>query len=318
MVSSAFKRGAPQAFPQKLFNMISDEDDDAIGWSESGNSFYLKPNDDFIKKVLPRYFRHSNYSSFQRQLNLYGFHKELNGLEAGMYRHPMFSLHHRERVSQIKRTPQYNSKTKGKRNRSSSNDDIDRGYASSSSNDSSSSASSFEIPVVSESIYTEDSSMFGTIEEEYKPSQGSVCLQELDVGSRLPSPVEHEGGSLSSEIPVLEHIKVDEDSIVDEITKLFGVNENKDKAKDTSLTVPKKDRLFSFGMDGIDLSQLDDLALDLDMVDATTDQLSFKRAISNGLGDLSKVDFARLSSISSDLSIADLSRCASLSQLLSF
>lgn len=51
-------------------------------WAESGVGFVIIQEEEFSKKVLPHYFKHSNYSSFVRQvtqdllqLNMYNFHK---------------------------------------------------------------------------------------------------------------------------------------------------------------------------------------------------------------------------------------------------
>ncbi|KAI8990327.1 hypothetical protein BDB01DRAFT_687790, partial [Pilobolus umbonatus] len=64
------------AFLNKLYNMVDDQStDELICWSTDGLSFIVIRHEEFAKKVLPRFFKHSNFSSFVRQLNMYGFHK---------------------------------------------------------------------------------------------------------------------------------------------------------------------------------------------------------------------------------------------------
>ncbi|KAJ2583734.1 Heat shock transcription factor, partial [Coemansia sp. RSA 1836] len=63
-------------FLNKLYRMVDDgSSDDLIRWSEDGNSFVVLRHEEFAKEVLPRFFKHSNFSSFVRQLNMYDFHK---------------------------------------------------------------------------------------------------------------------------------------------------------------------------------------------------------------------------------------------------
>lgn len=50
---------------------------DLIRWSTDGNSFIVLDEDEFAKTLIPELFKHNNYASFVRQLNMYGFHKKV-------------------------------------------------------------------------------------------------------------------------------------------------------------------------------------------------------------------------------------------------
>ncbi|CAK4611121.1 unnamed protein product [Aphanomyces euteiches] len=62
-------------FLQKTYDMIENCSDAVATWSASGESFIIKRINEFASEILPRYFKHNNFSSFARQLNFYGFHK---------------------------------------------------------------------------------------------------------------------------------------------------------------------------------------------------------------------------------------------------
>lgn len=55
--------------------MIDRCDPDVATWSATGDNFVVKNVEQFASSVLPMYFKHSNFSSFARQLNFYGFRK---------------------------------------------------------------------------------------------------------------------------------------------------------------------------------------------------------------------------------------------------
>ena len=48
-----------------------------IRWSEDGESFTIVDEDEFARTMIPELFKHNNYASFVRQLNMYGFHKKV-------------------------------------------------------------------------------------------------------------------------------------------------------------------------------------------------------------------------------------------------
>eukprot|EP00614_Pseudopedinella_elastica_P016911 CAMPEP_0172646332 /NCGR_PEP_ID=MMETSP1068-20121228/240184_1 /TAXON_ID=35684 /ORGANISM="Pseudopedinella elastica, Strain CCMP716" /LENGTH=625 /DNA_ID=CAMNT_0013460589 /DNA_START=230 /DNA_END=2107 /DNA_ORIENTATION=- len=60
-------------FLEKLHQMIQNEDNSAIEWSE-GRIIMRDPK--FLQEqLIPKYYRHSRFESFQRQLNNFGFQK---------------------------------------------------------------------------------------------------------------------------------------------------------------------------------------------------------------------------------------------------
>ncbi|KIW09212.1 hypothetical protein, variant [Verruconis gallopava] len=72
------KRKQIPPFVQKLSSFLDDNHNtDLIRWSDSGDSFIVLDEDEFARKLIPELFKHNNYASFVRQLNMYGFHKKV-------------------------------------------------------------------------------------------------------------------------------------------------------------------------------------------------------------------------------------------------
>ncbi|GMH26269.1 hypothetical protein Nepgr_028112 [Nepenthes gracilis] len=63
-------------FLAKLYEMVDDQSTNhIISWNQSSDSFVIWDMTEFSRDLLPKYFKHSNFSSFMRQLNIYGFRK---------------------------------------------------------------------------------------------------------------------------------------------------------------------------------------------------------------------------------------------------
>ena len=45
--------------------------DDIVSWTENGTQFTIHQTNEFASDLLPKYFKHGNFSSFVRQLNSY-------------------------------------------------------------------------------------------------------------------------------------------------------------------------------------------------------------------------------------------------------
>lgn len=69
-------KNRPAQFVLKLWSMVNDpKNQEYIRWMPDGKSFQVLDREEFMMKVLPQYFKHKNFSSFVRQLNMYGWHK---------------------------------------------------------------------------------------------------------------------------------------------------------------------------------------------------------------------------------------------------
>jgi hypothetical protein len=73
-------RTAQQAaivFPEKLHQLLekaeSSGNSHIISWLHDGQSFKVLDKERFVGEIMPLFFRTSNYNSFLRNLNLWGF-----------------------------------------------------------------------------------------------------------------------------------------------------------------------------------------------------------------------------------------------------
>lgn len=113
-------RGGVQVpFPKKLYALLEDDlFKDVISWQPHGRSFLVRKPTEFVKNVMPKYFKQSKLASFQRQLNLYGFTRlSASGPDKGGYFHELFLRGKEHMCSRIIRMKIKGPRVKGPRPR---------------------------------------------------------------------------------------------------------------------------------------------------------------------------------------------------------
>lgn len=109
--------GVTTPFPAKLHNLLDENlHEDIISWQPHGRCFILRSPKEFLGKVMPQYFKQTKLTSFQRQLNLYGFNRLTSGPDKGGYYHELFLRAKSELCTTMVRMRIKGTRTKGASN----------------------------------------------------------------------------------------------------------------------------------------------------------------------------------------------------------
>ena len=94
----------PKKFILTLYEILNNENNsDIITWTETGQSFAIVDLNKLSLVILPQYFKHKNYSSFIRQLNMYDFHKIRDTGDILIFKNRWFVRESPEKLMKVKR-----------------------------------------------------------------------------------------------------------------------------------------------------------------------------------------------------------------------
>lgn len=103
------RKTSPPPFLLKTYVLVEDEEtNEVISWNADGTGFVVWQPAEFARDLLPTLFKHSNFSSFVRQLNTYGFHKVATS--RWEFCNDMFRKGERELLCQIRRRKAWTNK----------------------------------------------------------------------------------------------------------------------------------------------------------------------------------------------------------------
>ena len=93
-----------RSFLSKLYDILNDNTyNDIIHWNNEGSKIIIINITRLCDVVLPKFYKHNNYSSFVRQLNIYGFHRSQGIIKDGVcFEHEYFNKKiTKEQINQI-------------------------------------------------------------------------------------------------------------------------------------------------------------------------------------------------------------------------
>ena len=102
--SNQKKMNKAESFLSKLHDILSDNNyNEIIHWDTDGRRIIICDVNNLCNVVLPKFYKHHNYSSFVRQLNMYGFHKSKGLITNGeRYEHESFNKNSsKDEINQI-------------------------------------------------------------------------------------------------------------------------------------------------------------------------------------------------------------------------
>jgi len=104
---SVFQGGVAYPFPWQLHECLSTAEQEGlehvVSWKSHGRAFSVHKPDEFVKLLMPRFFKQTKFASFQRQLNLYGFLRLHQGEDKGCYYNFCFVRGHQALVRRMVR-----------------------------------------------------------------------------------------------------------------------------------------------------------------------------------------------------------------------
>lgn len=100
-------------FLEKLYEIFSEPKyADICGLGKNNDTIFIRNMEEFESLILPKYFRHSKFLSFTRQLHKYDFHKTVHNPHHAEFRHPLFRKDRPDLLESIKRKKYISKKKK--------------------------------------------------------------------------------------------------------------------------------------------------------------------------------------------------------------